>query len=152
MTGIRSVAVARTLIPTALLALALGACATAGRPAGDPYGEVNRSLRGERAIVELAGGEVAADVSHVRFAEFTTSWTDERGTRRVPTDQVARVIVVSQPPRHAPWGLILLTGLALAVAFDDPLPLAIAADVALEPFVWGAEISPAVGRVVYAAP
>jgi hypothetical protein len=36
------------------------------------------------------------------------------------------------------------------LAFDDVVPFAVALDVALDDFVWGAEVAPSVGRVVYA--
>ena len=143
---LRSPALRRNTALAALLVLS--ACASAGRPAPDPYFEVNRSLRGERAIVELAGGEVAQGVSHVQFTPTEATWIEDHRTRRVPVDAVSRVIVVSRPSR-APAGIALLVGLGLSIFFDDPRPLDLALYVALDPFVWGAEVSPAVGHVVY---
>ncbi len=134
--------------PLAALLL-LSACATAVQPVSDPYREVNRSLRGERAIVELEDGEVAADVSQVRLTESEATWLQNGRRRQEPTGEVARVIVVS-PPSRAPAGFILLLGLALSIVVEDPAPLDLALHVAFDSFVWGEAVSPNVGRVVYA--
>jgi hypothetical protein len=134
--------------------LLFSACASAGRPDReptrvDPYHEINRSLRGEQAIVELANGEVAQGVSHVHLSATETTWVDRSDTRRVPTDAVSRVIVVSHPRQRSPAAFVLLLGLGLSLAFDDVRPLDVALQVALEPFIWGTPVSPAVGYVVY---
>ena len=131
------------------LTCALSACATARVPsARDPFHDVNLALRGERAIVELSGGEVAPGVSHVHLSLNEASWVEAHRTRTVPTADVDRVIVVSRPS-HAPAGLLLLLGLGLSVVFDRELPFDFAFEVALDSFVWGSEVSPAFGRVVY---
>ena len=130
----------------ALVALGLVSC-TSYAPEAGPYSAVNRELRGERAIVELRDGEAAVGVHHVRLGEAETSWVDEEGPRHAPTEDVARVIVVT---RNAPnWGWWVLLGLGLSLALDDHLPFEIALDLALDAFVWGADVPPAVGRVIY---
>jgi hypothetical protein len=139
----------RSIALIALVALGLAAC-TAYVPEADPYRVVNRQLRGERAIVELRGGEVAVGVHHVRFGEAETSWVDDDGPHRAPTEDVARVIVVTRNVPH--WGWWVLAGLGLALILDDHVPFEIALDLALDAFVWGAEVPPAVGRVIYPAP
>lgn len=127
------------------------ACSTATSSAPDPFHEVNRSLRGQRAIVELTDGEAAVDVTHVRVSASEVSWREGSSARQVPTGEVARVIVVSQH-RPSPAAVLLLVGLGLSIAFDDPLPFGIALDAALRWYAWGVEVPPAVGRVVYSGP
>ena len=140
----------------ALAALALlstlSACATTSvATAPDPYVQVNRALRGERAIVELARGDFAAGVTHVRFDGNEVSWIENGDTRTVPAGEVSRVIVLRPNRDHGAAGLVLLVGLGLSLAFDDARPFALALDVALDDFVWGAAVGPEVGRVVYSA-
>ena len=130
--------------------LALGACATtASQARPDPYHEVNRSLRGERAIVELAGGEAAVDVRHVHLSPEGTTWTERSEMRSVPTNDVSRVIVIRPHRERGPAAIVLLVGLGLSLVLEDARPFALALEVALDEFVWGMPVGPDVGRVVY---
>jgi hypothetical protein len=128
------------------IAIALGAC-TAYAPESDPYRRTNRALQGERAIVELRGGDIAVGVHHVRLSEAETTWMDDDGVHGAPTEDVHRVIVVTRRAPH--WGWWLLAGLGLSLALDDELPFEIALDLALDAFVWGGEVAPSTGRVVF---
>jgi hypothetical protein len=137
--------------PVLALALLLASCASGATSTRNPYRELNRSLRGERAIVELAGGEVALGVSRVRFDEAETSWSEDHRRRAVDTRDVSRVIVVTGRD-HSPEVFALLLGFGLSMVLDDPAPLAIAVDIAIDSFVWGAEVPLSQGHVVYSSP
>jgi hypothetical protein len=136
----------RGTVAILLLAFVLAGC-TAYAPESDPYRQTNRALRGERAIVELRGGEIAVGVHHVRMAEGETTWMDDDGVHGAPTEDVHRVIVVTRRVPH--WGWWVLAGLGLSLALDDELPFEIALDLALDAFVWGGEVAPSTGRVVF---
>jgi hypothetical protein len=88
-------------------------------------------------------------VSHVRISLSETSWSEGSRTRRVPTSDVSRVIVVHRHRERGPAGIVLLVGLGLSLVLDDVRPFALALDVALDEFVWGMPVAPEVGHVVY---
>ncbi len=144
--GFTRLTISALLVP----ALLLGGCATVPAASG-PYGQVNRELYRQRAIVELAGGDAAVGVQRVILGPDETTWADEDGVHRVPTADIQRVIVVSHPSSSA-WGwgwLALGVGAALAFALNDPLPLEIGADAAILVWEFGAEVPASVGRIVY---
>lgn len=148
----------RPFVAVLLCASLAGACASVpleSNRAADPYASTNRALRGHAAIVELAGGEVAAPVRHVVVGSEETTWIGEDGPDSAPTADVRRVIALHRPSRAWGWG-VLAAFIGAAILIDEDLAIDFALDVAVNlAFAYmesGEDLPPDVGKIVYTAP